>query len=627
MARGNNRGKRKKQTEKEINEEILGMREARSYEDKLNRAQARHFTFKPGLRLKGEKQKSFVNKIKENQITIVKGSAGTGKAQPLGADILTPDGYIKMGDIYIGDEVVSVDGKPTKVIGVFPQGEKEIYKVTFSDGTSTECCGEHLWFTQTYKEKNNREKKGEKTYKSEKPGKVRNTIDIMNSLFTKKGDKNHSIPTCSAIEFGKKELLIEPYLLGCLLSDGIMRCGQVLTNSKDLEAINEYKNLMPQENVLNNLSEYNYSFSAKIRNTGNSQLLNKSRELNLYGCGAETKFIPEVYKFGSVYQRIELLRGLMDTDGYISKDGIIVEYSSMSIKLINDLRFVIESLGGIGYLRSKIPTYTHKEEKKKGKRSYTLTLCMPSNINPFKLSKKKNLVTVNTKYAPKRFIVNIESVGIKQAQCIMVEDVKSLYLTNNCIVTHNTFCALKVALELLRDENSDIERILLVKPIVEGGQESIGFLPGGLDDKLEPYKASFVSNMRKLIGDVATVNLFEKEVVKFVYLGHVRGGTFENAVTILDEAQNATISGMKLFISRKSEESKLIIMGDAEQTDLKLRNGEETGLDDAFERLQKIKGISFMEFGDEDIVRSKILKEIMMRYRKPTKTDKKLLNE
>jgi phosphate starvation-inducible PhoH-like protein len=183
--------------------------------------------------------------------------------------------------------------------------------------------------------------------------------------------------------------------------------------------------------------------------------------------------------------------------------------------------------------------------------------------------------------------------------------------------TGKTFVALKCALEMLRDPESDVERILLVKPIVEGGNESIGFLPGGLDDKLEPYKASFVTNMRKLIGDVATQNLFEKEVVKFVYLGHVRGGTFENSVTILDEAQNATVAGMKLFISRKSEESKLIIMGDAEQTDLRLKTNETTGLDDAFLRLQKINGISFMEFGDEDIVRSKILKEIMMRYRKP----------
>ena len=99
-----------------------------------------------------EKQKEIINLFldKNTKLMILKGPAGTSKAQPIDADILTPSGWVKMGDIAPGDYVYGRNGKPTRVVSIHPQGIKEIFNVTFSDGTSTECTEDHLWLTKTY---------------------------------------------------------------------------------------------------------------------------------------------------------------------------------------------------------------------------------------------------------------------------------------------------------------------------------------------------------------------------------------------------------------------------------------------------------------------------------------------
>jgi len=180
--------------------------------------------------------------------------------------------------------------------------------------------------------------------------------------------------------------------------------------------------------------------------------------------------------------------------------------------------------------------------------------------------------------------------------------------------TGKTFIALKAALEVLKKEKT-IDYILITKPIVEAG-ESIGFLPGKVGEKIDPYMHSFESNFKKLIGTASTKALFENEVIKSVPLAYMRGATFQDSIAILDEAQNTTITGLKLFLSRKGEGSKLIVIGDIDQTDLRLRDNDKNALQDAFVRFQGLKGVAFMEFTEDDIVRSTILIELMKRYKK-----------
>jgi phosphate starvation-inducible PhoH-like protein len=177
-----------------------------------------------------------------------------------------------------------------------------------------------------------------------------------------------------------------------------------------------------------------------------------------------------------------------------------------------------------------------------------------------------------------------------------------------------TFVSLRAALDLLKTDEA-ISKIQLTKPIVEAGNENIGFLKGGLDEKIGPYMSSFYSNIEKLVGKVTSELLKARFYVSEKPIAYMRGDTFDNCICIIDEAQNLTKNGLKLVISRLGNNSKMIIMGDTDQIDVKLVKGEKTGLDDAFTRFEGVPGVAFHEFGDADIVRNSILIDIMKRYR------------
>ena len=184
--------------------------------------------------------------------------------------------------------------------------------------------------------------------------------------------------------------------------------------------------------------------------------------------------------------------------------------------------------------------------------------------------------------------------------------------------TGKTFSSLKAALEVLMDRkqpNNETTKLYLTKPIVEAGDENMGFLPGDKNDKTAPYFSSFYSNLEKLIGVESTKRMREKYINEKV-IAYERGATFDNCVAILDESQNLTIAGLKLYISRLGENAKMIILGDTDQVDLKVLKNRTSGLQDAFERFKGIEGIAYHEFSEDDIVRSEILKAIMKRYKK-----------
>ena len=180
----------------------------------------------------------------DTQAVLIDGPAGTAKAQPLDSLILTPDGWIKMGDIQVGDWVMSERGEPIQVDGVFPQGEKEIYEVIFSDGSSTFCCMEHLWFTQTYEDRNARNRIGERSKNKRKPapklGTVKSLKEISETLTTKGGKRNHYIPLVDPIPFEEQDHLIDPYLMGILLGDGGLTVTTTFS-TKDEEIVQAFK--------------------------------------------------------------------------------------------------------------------------------------------------------------------------------------------------------------------------------------------------------------------------------------------------------------------------------------------------------------------------------------------------
>lgn len=174
--------------------------------------------------------------------------------------------------------------------------------------------------------------------------------------------------------------------------------------------------------------------------------------------------------------------------------------------------------------------------------------------------------------------------------------------------TSKTFTACFAALSLLKDKK--IKQIILCKPIQEAG-EKLGFLPGDKDEKVDPYMKSYKSNIEKIIGFEETKLLFDKNVIKFEPLAYMRGDTFDDSLMILDEAQNATFKQLMLFVTRMGQNSKVIVTGDVSQHDIAASR---VSLPNFIELIKNVKGVGVHKFNDSDIVRAKILQDIVKRY-------------
>ena len=176
--------------------------------------------------------------------------------------------------------------------------------------------------------------------------------------------------------------------------------------------------------------------------------------------------------------------------------------------------------------------------------------------------------------------------------------------------TSKTFTACYTALEMLQEKK--IKEIVLCKPIQEAG-EKLGHLPGDIHDKVDPYMKSYKSNIEKIIGVELTKTLFDKKVIRFEPLAYMRGDTFDDALMILDEAQNATYKQLMLFVTRMGKSSKVVVTGDVSQADIAASQDSLPGF---IELLEGIRGISTHIFTESDIVRAKILQEVVTRYDK-----------
>ena len=176
--------------------------------------------------------------------------------------------------------------------------------------------------------------------------------------------------------------------------------------------------------------------------------------------------------------------------------------------------------------------------------------------------------------------------------------------------TSKTFTACYTALQML--QNKEIKEIILCKPIQEAG-EKLGHLPGGIEDKVDPYMKSYKSNLVKIIGHELTETLFEKKIIRFEPLAYMRGDTFDDALMVLDEAQNANFKQLMLFVTRMGKDSKVVVTGDVSQADIQ---ASQVSLPDFIELIKDVKGVGIHIFTEKDIVRAKILQEVVVRYDK-----------
>src|SRR5690625_2210310 len=166
-----------------------------------------------------------------------------------------------------------------------------------------------------------------------------------------------------------------------------------------------------------------------------------------------------------------------------------------------------------------------------------------------------------------------------------------------------------MAVEALR--SGRVQRIILTRPAVEAG-ESLGFLPGDLKEKVDPYLRPLYDALNDVLGREQSIRLLEKEIIEIAPLAYMRGRTLDDAFVILDEAQNTTPEQMKMFLTRLGFGSKMVITGDVTQIDLP--KGVESGLIIAKRILQQIKGISFIYLEESDVVRHPLVQKVIAAY-------------
>lgn len=503
-------------------------------------------------------------------------------AQPYSSKILTPDGWTTMGEIKEGDFVYTSEGKAVKVLGVFEHGERDVYKIKTNLGKETLACDKHLWEVSesNYKRKYNKPK-------------LVNTLYIKDNIFNNYGGLKISIPKNNIIPFSEKQLPIDPYLLGVLLGDGHFSTSSVGFSNIDEDVIKRVKSIVEKDglqlNKVRNSISYTIACNSENNKPAKSLLLenistgdikkynsigealkeidikrptlhsrckreveiggvkykfiddapnsvnpikNKLIELNLFGKTFYDKTIPEIYKTSSYEQRLELLRGLLDTDGTCTKKGEVVFFTS-SPSLKKDVVELVNSLGGKASVRERDrrneKRFLEGHEVKNNYISFDISIAFEEYPQLFYIERKK---VRQKKYSNihKEFITSVEFNGRENVKCILIDDERHLYITDDYIVTHNT-----------------------------------------LDDKLDPYLQPVIDAMNKVYPHPEKIKKhLDKKEVEGTAIQFIRGKTIgAGEVLIIDEAQNTTKHQMLALITRIGVGGKIIIVGDTNQKDIK----------------------------------------------------------
>lgn len=382
-----------------------------------------------------EHQVRVVNTLIENGSGIAVAATGAGKAQPLTSKLLTPSGWICMGDVAIGMEIVDpTTGRSAPVLGVFPQGVTDVYQIEFHDGTTVECCGEHLWDTHF----------PIKSHSAKTERKVVSTRAMLDFMDQKKSNKftpgNISIPLTAPIvysEYTTVDPTIDPYLLGLLIGDGTLHSNLTIS-SKDEEIINAVTVIVNQYGLnLNYVSGVDYRITHGNKGKGNP-LVELLKQLNLWGCLSQAKFLPpECFRY-SVENREALIQGLMDSDGTVDSKGNC-SYTTVSRQLSNDVANICRSLGMICTVVDRgIPTNGNYSRLD----CYIQSKC-PSKL--FRLSRKQTRCRethADGRIELTKRVVSITQIADSETQCIYVDSPSHLYVTDGFNVTHNTMiCA------------------------------------------------------------------------------------------------------------------------------------------------------------------------------------------
>lgn len=411
------------------------------------------------------------------ELLILAARPGHGKAQPLDSKIKTVDGWVSMGDVRVGRELASVDGDHSEVTGVFPRGEMQVYRVIFSDGRSARCGGDHLW---------------EVFYRSWPSSRVVTTTELAGFLVKKRYQGRLWISLHTG-DFGSNEILpISPWLMGYLLGNGYLAKGTPQFSTQDQDMVERVDREVESMGLMvTKQSRYQY----RIRKTGPlmggplhmNPLRLKIDALSLAGVRAQDKFIPERFMLSDRQRRLELLRGLLDSDGTVSKDGQIT-FCSCSSRLAKDTQELARSLGYWSSMTTKVPQYTYRGERRVGRRAYLV--CISSEGKDCVFSNSRKSARLRSSRIGKLVTVSsIISEGVEEMKCISVSHPSGIYITDQYVCTHNSSWAANVAcyacgrqrkvtafFSLEMTKESIVERMACAIGRVDGNKLRLGYL-------------------------------------------------------------------------------------------------------------------------------------------------------
>ena len=328
-----------------------------------------------------------------------------GRAQPTFTQVLTPDGWRPIGDLQVGDLVVGSNGEPTPVLGVYPQGEKDIYRVTAQDGSSTLCCGEHLWTVRTASDK-----------RRNKPWRVMETEEMIGNLRAAHA-RRYELPMLTApVQFPERDVPMDPYALGLLLGDGCIT-GTTTPSfaTADPELAAALEKALPGTELRHKRGVgLRAQPCASVPATACEPRIPSPERCvssDVLGIRSHTKFVPNEYLHNSAEVRLALLQGLLDADGgpVTQTDRTCrIQYTTTSILLRDDViasssRWAGRPTRGAGRRWGRNP-----ERRRAGAHrhdAHVLDIRLPEGIEPFRLARKRDDVPRRRgRRGPMRFI-------------------------------------------------------------------------------------------------------------------------------------------------------------------------------------------------------------------------------
>lgn len=373
-------------------------------------------------------------------------SAGNqlGKALLNGTLVLTPHGWVPIEELRVGDQVVAGDGSITVVTGVYPQGVKPLYRLTFDYGEEINCCGEHLWLYQHPAARYPTRHSHGRVEDNPRFGQwtVGNTSEI---LEIDGGDprprRRVLTPVVGAVQFDAVQVPLDPYLVGVLIGDGCLQGGGVSYSKPDDDLRDMVARALPPGCHLSS-KDINHSIVGERgqRPDGMPGSINPTldalRDLGLYGLRSHERFIPGIYMHNGPAERLSILQGLFDTDGSAGKNGVI-EYSTTSERLCHDVLFLLRSLGVKARATRRVTRYVYKGERRAGRPSWRVYVRTPE-FPLFRMTRKQQRVTPASN-TPHHVLRSIRPVGDGECTCISVAHPSRTYVAEHFIVTHNTW--------------------------------------------------------------------------------------------------------------------------------------------------------------------------------------------